>query len=102
LSLPNSCLGVGKLEIKNAEILQCLRNTSPWESLGLAYREKTREREVDVCYLNLGGVFLTLYGPKWVVPPCFCHKLAKNQQIKLAGKDAEMTKHLHKISVSEN
>jgi hypothetical protein len=56
---------------------------------------------VGICYPNLGGVYLTLDGPKWVVPPRFCHKSAKNQQVKLAGKAAEMTKNLQKISVSE-
>jgi hypothetical protein len=45
---------------------------------------------------------LTLNGPKWVVPPRFCHKPAKNQQVKLAGKAAEMTKNLQKIFVSGN
>jgi hypothetical protein len=47
---------------------------------------------VGICYPNLGGVCLNLDGPKWAVPPCFCHKPAKNQQLKLAGKAAEMTK----------
>jgi hypothetical protein len=55
--LPNSLLGVGKLEIKNAEILQCLRNTSPWESLGLAYSEKEREREKWMFVTSTWDVF---------------------------------------------
>jgi hypothetical protein len=45
---------------------------------------------------------LTLNGPKWIIPPRFRHKPAKNQQVKLAGKDAEMTKNMQKISVSGN
>ena len=72
-----------KLEIKNAEILKWLRNASPWDSLELAYNEKKREKEVGICYPNLGGVCLTLDGPKWVVRLCFCHKLAKNHNSSL-------------------
>jgi hypothetical protein len=45
---------------------------------------------------------LTLNDPKWVVPLRFCHKPAKNQQVKLAGKAAKMTKNLQKIFVSGN
>jgi len=61
--------------------------------LGLLTMRK-REGEVGICYPNLRGVCLTLDGPKWVVPPCFCHKPAKNQQVKLVGKTAELTKNL--------
>jgi hypothetical protein len=57
---------------------------------------------VDICYPNLGGVCLSLDGPKWVVPPCFYHKPAKNQQVKLDEKTTELTKNLQKIFVSEN
>jgi hypothetical protein len=57
---------------------------------------------VGICYPNLGGVYLILNGPKWAVPPRFYHKPAKNQRVKLAGKAAEMTKNLQKISVSGN
>jgi hypothetical protein len=73
-----------------------LRNASPWDSLGLAYNEKKREGEVGICYPNLGGVCLTLDGLKWDVPPCFCHKPAKNQQVKLVGKAVELTKKIVK------
>jgi len=65
-------------------------------------RIREREREVGICYSNLGGVYLSLDGPKWAIPPRFCHKSAKNQQVKLAGKAAEITKNLQKISVSGN
>jgi hypothetical protein len=53
---------------------------------------------VGTCYPNLGGVFLTLDAPNGL----FLHVSVTNQQIKLAGKAAEMTKSLQKISVSGN
>jgi hypothetical protein len=57
---------------------------------------------VGTCYPNPGGVCLTLNGPKRAVPPCFYHKPAKHQQVKLAGNAAKMTKNLQKNSISEN
>jgi hypothetical protein len=79
-----------------------LRKASPWDSLGLDFKENEREKEVGICYPNLGGVCLTLDAPKWVVPPRFCHESVKNQQVKLVGKAAEITKNLQKIFVSVN
>jgi hypothetical protein len=79
-----------------------LRNASPRHTLGLAFNEKKRERDVGIFYPNLGVVYLILNGPKWAVPPRFCHKPAKNQQVKLVRKVAKMTKILQKIYVSGN
>jgi hypothetical protein len=61
---------------------KCKPQRLSWACLKL---EKGEEGGIQ--YPCLGGVSC-----KWVFPPCFCHKPAKNQQVKLVGKAAEMTK----------